>query len=119
MISRNKFVTKFQENEDYKVLVANPSAAREGLTLTAANNAIYVDRSFNLVDYLQSQDRIHRISQEKRCHIVKLLCSNSIDFFVEDRLARKQDIAKVIQGDTSELSDSGYLTKEEVIEILG
>ena len=44
-------------------MIANPAAAREGLTLTQANLAIYVDRTFNLVDYVQSQDRIHRISQ--------------------------------------------------------
>lgn len=116
--TRNKYITLFQEQDDYKILVANPAAAREGLTLTAANNAIYVDRSFNLVDYLQSQDRIHRISQTKRCRIIKLLCSNSIDLFVEDKLARKQDIARVIQGDSIQIDNTNYLTKEEIVELL-
>jgi SNF2 family DNA or RNA helicase len=51
-----------------KIMIANPSAAREGLTLTRANNAIYLDRNFNLVDYLQSQDIIHRISQTKETY---------------------------------------------------
>lgn len=115
---RNKYIKSFQEDPEYKVMVANPSAAREGLTLTAANNAIYLDRSFNLVDYLQSQDRIHRISQEKRCRIIKLLCSDSIDLFVEDRLAKKQDVARVIQGDSLEINHDNYLTKEEIIELL-
>src|SRR4030043_1190980 len=55
-------VKAFQESEKNKIMIANPSAAREGLTLTKANNAIYVDRNFNLADYLQSQARIHRIS---------------------------------------------------------
>ena len=116
--TRNKYITLFQEQDDYKIMVANPAAAREGLTLTAANNAIYIDRSFNLVDYLQSQDRIHRISQKKRCRIIKLLCKNSIDLFVEDKLARKQDIAKVIQGDSTQIDDTGYLTKDEIVELL-
>ena len=116
--TRNKYITMFQEQDEYRVMIANPAAAREGLTLTAANNAIYVDRSFNLVDYLQSQDRIHRISQKKRCRIIKLLCRNSIDFFVEDKLARKQDIARVIQGDSTQIDNASYLTKEEIMEIL-
>jgi SNF2 family DNA or RNA helicase len=118
MARRNKYINQFQEDKDCKILVANPAAAREGLTLTAANNAVYLDRSFNLVDYLQSQDRIHRISQKRQCRIIKLLCKGSIDFFIEDKLARKQDIAKVIQGDSIHIDDSVYLTKEEIVELL-
>jgi SNF2 family DNA or RNA helicase len=49
--------------------------------LTEANVAIYVDRTFNLVDYLQSQDRIHRISQTKECEIILLLANSTIDQF--------------------------------------
>ena len=71
-------VKAFQESEKNRIMIANPSAAREGLTLTRANNAIYLDRNFNLADYLQSQDRIHRISQTresfrhhvKKCHYI-------------------------------------------------
>ena len=33
------------------LLIANPAAVREGLTLTEANVTIYLDRTFNLVDY--------------------------------------------------------------------
>lgn len=66
---RNEIVKQFRNNDGFMVLIANPAAAREGLTLTSANNAIYLDRNFNLVDYLQSQDRIHRISQTKECRI--------------------------------------------------
>jgi SWI/SNF-related matrix-associated actin-dependent regulator 1 of chromatin subfamily A len=116
---RSKFIELFQNDQDYKVLVANPAAAREGITLTAANNAVYLDRSFNLVDYLQSQDRIHRISQTKKCNIIKLIANDTIDLFVEDKLKRKQDIARVAQGDKGQLdSEDTYLTKEEIIELL-
>jgi len=68
---RADYVERFQTTEMNKIMILNPSAAREGITLTNANNAIYLDRNFNLVDYLQSQDRIHRISQEKKCKIYK------------------------------------------------
>jgi len=115
---RAKIVDNFQNNNEFKVLIANPSAAREGLTLTAANNAIYLDRNFNLVDYLQSQDRIHRISQNKKCKIIKLLAKNSIDLFVEDRLTKKQGEAKIIQGDCDSIDDKNYLTKNEIINLL-
>jgi SNF2 family DNA or RNA helicase len=115
---RHTFVNLFQNDENYKVMIANPAAAREGITLTAANNAIYVDRTFNLVDYLQSQDRIHRISQRKESTIIKLIANDTIDLFVEDNLSKKQDVARVIQGDTNEIDESNYLTKSELVQLL-
>lgn len=56
---RDAAVNAFKEKPDTRILIANPAAAQEGLTLTEANLAIYLDRTFNLVDYLQSQDRRH------------------------------------------------------------
>jgi hypothetical protein len=67
---RDRSVKAFRRDRQVQLLIANPAAAREGLTLTEANVAIYLDRTFNLVDYLQSQDRIHRISQTRPCDIV-------------------------------------------------
>lgn len=117
---RNRIVKKFQNYEDYKILIANPSAAREGLTLTKANNAIYLDRNFNLVDYLQSQDRIHRISQTKVCNIIKIIAKETVDEYIDDILFRKQDVAQYIQGDkVSMAKEREYLTKEELFNILG
>jgi SNF2 family DNA or RNA helicase len=115
---RNNHIQMFQEDKNYRVMIANPAAAREGITLTAANHAIYLDRSFNLVDYLQSQDRIHRISQDKRCNIIKLVAKSTIDLFIEDKLSRKQDVAAVVQGDAKKFNEDAYLTKEEIVEIL-
>jgi len=62
---RNNSVTKFKFPE-YKILFATPTSSKEGLTLTEANHVIFYDRSFSLDDYLQAQDRIHRISQKKK-----------------------------------------------------
>lgn len=115
-------VEKFQGNEKYKILIANPSAAKEGLTLTRANNAIYIDRNFNLVDYLQSQDRIHRISQNKICRIIKIIARGTIDEYIDRILEAKKDIAGYIEGDskhiTQETKDT-FINKHELLEILG
>lgn len=117
---RNKVVEWFQDDPDHRVLIANPSAAKEGLTLTAANNAIYVDRTFNLNDFLQSQDRIHRISQKKRCNIYILISKNTVDEYIDEILTKKDTIASFIHGDTTELElPKSLLTKEKLIEILG
>jgi SNF2 family DNA or RNA helicase len=83
------------------VLIATPGSAKEGLTLTVANNAIFYDRSFSLDDYLQAQDRIHRISQQKTCHVYNLIMKDSIDEWVDVLLAAKGAAAKLVQNDIS------------------
>ena len=95
---RNRSVTLFK-NGDSKILFATPQSAKEGLTLTVANNAIFYDRGFNLDDYLQAQDRIHRISQKKECNIYNLMIEDSIDIWIDVLLKAKQRAAFLAQGD--------------------
>ncbi len=102
--ARDRAVVAFRTDPATRLLVANPAAAREGLTLTSAQTAIYLDRTFNLVDFLQSQDRIHRISQEKPCEIVVLVASNTIDEFVDYSLEQKHRLAAFTQGDSDSIS---------------
>jgi len=96
---RNAAIQRFKTDAACKVLVATPGAAKEGLTLTVANFAVFYDRSFSLDDYLQAQDRIHRISQTATCFIFNLLVEGSIDEWVGDLLAAKHIAAQLGQGD--------------------
>lgn len=98
---RNKSVSTFKSDEQCKVLFATPQAAKEGLTLTVANHVIFYDRGFNLDDYLQAQDRIHRISQKRTCYIYNLMVEDSIDVWVDSLLQAKQQAAFLAQGDIS------------------
>ncbi len=119
---RSEYVHEFQNSEKNKIMILNPAAAREGITLTKANNAIYLDRNFNLVDYLQSQDRIHRISQSKDCKIFKLIAKQTIDEYIETLVDVKKNIAAFIQGDVKLVKDEtfDFLTnKSELLSMLG
>jgi len=117
---RQEIIERFQHSPKLKLLIANPGAAREGITLTAANHAIYLDRNFNLVDYIQSQDRIHRIGQEKPSYIYNLVGENTIDAYIEDVVYRKQVIAQYIYGDTQQLDlPPGMFTKQDILQLLG
>lgn len=116
---RGEIVKQFRNNDGFRILVANPAAAKEGLTLTSANNAIYLDRNFNLTDYLQSQDRIHRISQTKECKIYKLIAKNTIDEYIDNIIYKKHKLAQYVQGDTNNIEIEQSLTKEEILSILG
>lgn len=99
MEERNRSVERFKKYDDCKVLFATPSSAKEGLTLTIANHVIFYDRGFSLDDYLQAQDRIHRISQTKTCYIHNLIVNDSIDEWIDILLKAKQSAASLGQGD--------------------
>lgn len=98
---RNNSIDCFKKNSTCKVLFATPQAAKEGLTLTVANHVIFYDRGFNLDDYLQAQDRIHRISQKKKCFIYNIIVRKSIDEWIDKLLEAKQYAAFLAQGDMS------------------
>ena len=95
---RNQSVERFR-TDSYRVLFATPASAKEGLTLTMANHVIFYDRGFSLDDYLQAQDRIHRISQKKTCYVHNIILNGSIDEWVDVLLQAKQNAAFLAQGD--------------------
>ena len=96
---RNDSIRRFKADSACRVLLATPGAAKEGLTLTVANHAIFYDRGFSLDDYLQAQDRIHRISQTENCFVHNLIMKNTIDEWVDMLLHAKFQAAKLTQGD--------------------
>lgn len=109
---RNISIARFK-TDDFKILFATPASAKEGLTLTMANHVIFYDRSFSLDDYLQAQDRIHRISQTKNCYVHNLIINDSIDEWISVLLAAKQNAAALTQGDIDyktykEISDYSF-----------
>lgn len=96
---RNNAIDKFLSKDEIKILIATPASSKEGLTLTVANHVIFYDRNFSLDDYLQSQDRIHRISQTKTCYVYNLIMQDSIDEWIDTLLQSKHLSAQLSQGD--------------------
>ena len=96
--ARNDSIERFLHSSN-TVLVATPGAAKEGLTLTVANHAVFYDRSFSLDDYLQAQDRIHRISQQRACFVHNLIADDTIDEWVDVLLSAKYLAGQMAQGD--------------------
>ncbi len=95
--TREGRIKRFHEDYDCRVLVANPAAAGEGISLhKACHNAIYADRSYVSTHYLQSIDRIHRLGlepdQETNIFLYRSKAPpevGSIDLSVSRRLAEK------------------------------
>jgi SNF2 family DNA or RNA helicase len=95
--TREGRIVRFHNDPSCQVLIANPAAAGEGISLhTVCHDAIYVDRSYVSTHYLQSIDRIHRLGlppdTETNITIYQTKAPpgiGSIDFSVSRRLANK------------------------------
>jgi len=89
--TREGRIRAFHDDPETKVMIANPAAAGEGISLhRACHHALYLDRNFNAAHYLQSLDRIHRLGLrgvEPEVRIV--VARETIDARVEDRLHKK------------------------------
>ncbi|MHB8459097.1 MAG: SNF2-related protein [Candidatus Limnocylindrales bacterium] len=60
--TREGIVKRFHEDPSCQVLIANPAAGGEGISLhRVCHDAIYVGRTYNAAHFLQSRDRIHRL----------------------------------------------------------
>lgn len=111
--TREQKIARFHADPHAMVLVANPAAASEGISLhKVCQHAIYLDRSFNAAHFLQSQDRIHRIGMPPgtvpTVEIVQ--CPGTIDEVADLRLAAK------IEAMASVLNDHSIVPCKDLVE---
>jgi SNF2 family DNA or RNA helicase len=109
---REKIINEFHTNDLLKVILANPAAVAESISLhKACKNAIYLDKSFNAAHYMQSKDRIHRVGLKKNdvVNYYYIFSKDSIDELVHDRLLMKeQRMLSVIEGKLVPLFDKNF-----------
>ena len=117
--SREGKIKLFHDDEHTRVMVANPAAASEGVSLhTVCHHALYLDRTFNAAHFLQSMDRIHRLglAPEQTTTIEIVECAESIDETVQWRLQSKVDAMAAALNDTSLRIDPIPMDPETVDE---
>ena len=90
--TREGKIKLFHDDPTVLVMVANPAAASEGVSLhRVCHHALYLDRTFNAAHYLQSEDRIHRfgLPKDQKTTIEIVECIGSVDETVRERLGYK------------------------------
>ncbi|MCK9868106.1 DEAD/DEAH box helicase [Nocardiopsis dassonvillei] len=91
-LTRDAEFDRFRHDPDCRVLLANPAACGEGVSLHHwCHHAVYLDRTFNAGHYLQSQDRIHRLGlrDDVETRFTLLISGDSLDEAVDSRLREK------------------------------
>jgi SNF2 family DNA or RNA helicase len=89
---RERELERFRSDSTCGVLLANPAALGEGVSLHhVCHDAVYLERTFNAGQYLQSVDRIHRLGlrwdEETTIHM--LVTEGTIDEAVAARIEAK------------------------------
>lgn len=104
--TRQVLIDRFQAKDGFGVMVISPVAAGVGLTITAANNVIHLERHWNPAKEAQATDRAYRIGQTKDVNVyIPILTHPDFDSF-------DVNLNRLLSSKTS-LKDA-IITQEEV-----
>lgn len=104
--NRIEIVNSFNENDETKVFLLSLKAGGTGLNLTSADIVIHVDPWWNPQIERQATDRAHRMGQEKKVMVYKLITKGT----VEEKMLKLQERKKEVFDNIID-SNSGSLNK--------
>jgi non-specific serine/threonine protein kinase len=105
---RDDMVARFQGSDSAgpPLFVLSLKAGGTGLTLTAANHVLHVDRWWNPAVEDQATDRAFRIGQTKSVQVRKLICAGTLEEKIAEMISGKRELAASIVG-----TGEGWLTE--------
>ena len=111
---RRDLVERFQQGEA-QIFLISLKAGGTGLNLTAADMVIHYDPWWNIAAQNQATDRTHRIGQENRVTVFKLIAKDTIEERILKLQESKKDLAdKILSAEGVSLAT---LTQEEIAQL--
>ncbi|WP_344996862.1 DEAD/DEAH box helicase, partial [Tsukamurella soli] len=104
--ARDEMVARFQSGEGPPIFLLSLKAGGTGLTLTAANHVVHLDRWWNPAVENQATDRAFRIGQRKTVQVHKFVCTGTLEERIDEMIRDKQALADLVVGD-----GEGWLTE--------
>ena len=96
--ARDELVARFQAPGGPALFVLSLKAGGTGLTLTAANHVVHVDRWWNPAVEDQATDRAFRIGQRRSVQVRKFVCAGTIEEKIAGMIRDKRGLAAKIVG---------------------
>ncbi len=110
--NRQQCVERFQNHDDVKIFLISLKAGGTGINLTAADYVIHYDPWWNPAVEMQATDRTHRIGQDKKVFVYRMITKDTVEEKILDLQKRKSDlISNLITTDTSLFKS---LTREDI-----
>ena len=98
-----------KESSKEKVFLISLKAGGTGLNLVGADTVIHLDPWWNVAIENQASDRAHRIGQERKVTVFKLIMNNSIEEKVIELQKNKKEIAdRIISNNDTDISNLSF-----------
>jgi len=98
--TRQGILDRFQAGDGFDVIIMSPVAAGVGLTVTAANNVIHLERHWNPAKEAQATDRVYRIGQQRPVNVYLPVTKHpeliSFDERLNNLLRNKVDLSDAV-----------------------
>lgn len=107
MSQRDSIVQEFHDDKRKKIFIAQIQAGSLGIDLTPASVAIFFSLDYSFANYVQAQDRLHRIGQHQKVTYYHLVVPRTIDELTLTILKEKGDLAHAIVHDPNILRPNG------------
>lgn len=88
-----------------RFLITTISSGGYGLDLTNSRYAIYYENEFSYAHRIQSEDRIHRIGQERKPVYIDLYATCGIEKRIYQAIVRKENVASKFNEETRKCQD--------------
>ncbi len=116
--NRMDVVNSFNDDENKKVFLLSLKAGGTGLNLTSADIVIHVDPWWNPQIERQATDRAHRMGQEKKVIVYKLITKGTVEEKMLKLQERKKEIFDVIiDSNNNSLSKVTWNDIQELLSI--
>jgi len=91
--ARDEMVARFQAGEGPPIMVLSVLAGGTGITLTAANHVVHLDRWWNPAVEAQATDRAYRIGQDRDVQVRRLLTVETVEERIDESIGDKRRLA--------------------------
>jgi len=111
-------IEHFQSSNDQRVFIATIKTGGEAISLTAANNVIFVDKPWTPQEVDQAICRLHRIGQALPVNVYSLIAEDTVDEYIERVLSHGSLIFKLALQDDPSIESISDVLFEQILEEL-
>ncbi|WP_300924883.1 DEAD/DEAH box helicase [uncultured Clostridium sp.] len=104
---RNENLDKFRNESRF--LVANKNCGSYGLNLQFCNYVIYYSNDWDYGTRVQSEDRVHRIGQNKNVHLIDICAAYTLDERIIKCLEKKENLLNAFKKEIENTKDNEEL----------
>lgn len=114
---RHEMISKFNNDDKYRVFSASLLAGGIGVDLTAAQAVIHYDRWWNAAREDQATARVHRMGQKNVVHVFKLITVGTLEEKINKMIAKKRKLSThLVREDDAAIIKK--LSREELVDLL-